>query len=40
MVFAPVSGLGDVITVAKFIKDLVKTLDEAKGSVAEYRFLR
>lgn len=37
MPFTPIASLGDIITLSVIIKELVKALDESRGSSAEYQ---
>lgn len=37
MPFTPIGSLGDIIALSIIIKDLVKALDESRGSSAEYQ---
>lgn len=37
MPFTPIGSLGDIIVLSTIIKDLIKALDESRGSSAEYQ---
>ena len=37
MLFTPIGSIGDIIALSVIIKDLVKALDDSRGSSAEYQ---